>query len=298
MYPHQTIDPNNEDNNNYNNQQTAPLRQSNTQYSNPYSESPPVGYQAYQSQHPSRSTGLFRVLPSQPVEQDPPDLFDYDHDLLATLPEESLSQQQQAHILGTGPLSTYSSSSQDSVYSTPGPQYYNLSTPTMNNQRTISKADKDQLIKSLRTHRVNTLTELRRIEKVFAYLDQTEVCEPMTSAWAHYVNSNNLLSELRGLTRNYPFSSECLDEAKWKVIEDPASTRSWNYCWLVLIKIQNEQLITKHARSQAALPKQWGGRKATSAGINQLADAFIAEWTWALGQMLRHWESPPTTTGR
>ncbi|KAI9782675.1 MAG: hypothetical protein M1835_003951 [Candelina submexicana] len=331
--PHQTSDPNK---NKDNNQQTAPLRQSNTQNSNlltvpasntgtassqlrrslapPYSESLPIDSQASQFQHPSRSTGLFRVLPSQPVEQDPPDLFDYDNDLLATLPEESLSQQQQARILGTGPLSTYSSSSQESVYSTPGPQYYNFSTLTMNNQRTISKADKDQLIKSLRTHRVNTLTELRRIEKVFAYLDQTEVCEPMTSAWAHYVNSNNLLSELRGLTRNYPFSSECLDEAKWKVIEDPASTRSWNYCWLVLVKIQNEslsltdttmgftdfhrQLITKHARSQAALPKQWGGRKATSAGINQLADAFIAEWTWALGQMLRHWESPPTTTGR
>ncbi|KAI9716816.1 MAG: hypothetical protein M1812_005156 [Candelaria pacifica] len=167
----------------------------------------------------------------------------------------------------------------------------------MNSSKTISKTDKDQLIRSLRTHRVNTLTELRRIEKIFAYLDQSEVLEPMTSAWAHYVNSNNLLSELRGLTRNYPFSSECLDEAKWKVIEDPASTRSWNYCWLVLVKIQNEQLITKHARSQAALPKQWGGRNATSAGINQLADAFTAEWTWALGQMLRHWESPPTTTG-
>jgi hypothetical protein len=36
----------------------------------------------------------------------------------------------------------------------------------------------------------------------------------MTAAWAHYVNSNNLLNELRGLTRNYPFSSELLDEAK------------------------------------------------------------------------------------
>lgn len=62
----------------------------------------------------------------------------------------------------------------------------------------------------------------------------------MTSAWAHYVNSNNFLSELRGLTKNYPFSSECLDEAKWKVIGDPASARSWNYCWLVLTKIQTE----------------------------------------------------------
>ena len=62
----------------------------------------------------------------------------------------------------------------------------------------------------------------------------------MTSAWAYYVNSNNLLNELRGLTRNYPFSSELLDEAKWQVIGDPESARSWNYCWLVLSKIQSE----------------------------------------------------------
>lgn len=91
--------------------------------------------------------------------------------------------------------------------------------------------DKDQLIHSLRTHRVNTITELRRIEKIFAYLDSAEgefapmnlienlshtlpVTQPMTAAWAHYVNSNNLLNELRGLTKNYPFSSELLDEAK------------------------------------------------------------------------------------
>jgi len=99
--------------------------------------------------------------------------------------------------------------------------------------------NKEQLIHSLRTHRVNTITELRRIEKIFAHLGTPEVTEPMTSAWLHYVNSNNLLSELRGLTKNYPFSSECLDEAKWMVIGDPESSRSWNYCWLVLTKIQN-----------------------------------------------------------
>lgn len=100
--------------------------------------------------------------------------------------------------------------------------------------------NKDQLIQSLRTHRVNTITELRRIEKIFAYLDSAEVTEPMTTAWAHYVNSNNLLNELRGLTRTYPFSSECLDEAKGMVVRDPSSTRSWNYCWLVLVKMEKE----------------------------------------------------------
>jgi hypothetical protein len=99
--------------------------------------------------------------------------------------------------------------------------------------------NKEQLIDSLRTHRVNTITELRRIERIFAHLDCVEVTGPMTSAWAHYVNSHNLLSELRGLTKNYPFSSECLDEAKSLVVGDPESARSWNYCWLVLVKIRS-----------------------------------------------------------
>jgi len=102
------------------------------------------------------------------------------------------------------------------------------------------QSEKATLIQSLRTHRVNTLIELRRIEKIFASLKSADVTEPMTSAWAYYVNSNNLLSELRGLTKSYPFSSECLDEAKWMVIADPQSVRSWNYCWLVLQKIKNQ----------------------------------------------------------
>ena len=101
----------------------------------------------------------------------------------------------------------------------------------------------DQLIECLRTRRVNTLTELRRIERIAASsseTDQARFQEPMTLAWKHYVDSNNLLNELRNLTRNYPFSSECLDEAKWLVLNDPESNRSWNVAWLVLTKIQDE----------------------------------------------------------
>lgn len=99
------------------------------------------------------------------------------------------------------------------------------------------------MIESLNTHRVNTLTELCRIERAAAASvveDQLAFQEPMTQAWAHYVASNNLLNELRGLTRNYPFSSEALDDAKWRVNNDPESNRSWNYAWLVLVKLQNE----------------------------------------------------------
>ncbi|KAK5437913.1 hypothetical protein LTR34_001460 [Exophiala xenobiotica] len=178
------------------------------------------------------------------------------------------------------------------------PQQYQLVSPgTPADPRTMSQNNKDQLIHSLRTHRVNTITELRRIEKIFAYLDSAEVTEPMTTAWAHYVNSNNLLNELRGLTRTYPFSSECLDEAKSLVVRDPSSVRSWNYCWLVLVKMERDHLITKHARALASKASTWGGRRPTAAEFEKLVNACVAEWTRALRQMLRHWDNPPSTTG-
>ena len=63
--------------------------------------------------------------------------------------------------------------------------------------------------------------ELRRIEKAFAVLGTPDVSEPMTRAcertteWfvaetdlllgSYYVDSHGLLTELRGLTKNYPF---------------------------------------------------------------------------------------------
>lgn len=100
-----------------------------------------------------------------------------------------------------------------------------------------------QLIASLNTHRVNTLTELCRIERVAAVAseeDQILFQEPMTSAWTHYVTSHQLLNELRGLTRNYPICGELLDDAKWRVSNDPNSNRSWNYAWLCLAKIGDE----------------------------------------------------------
>jgi hypothetical protein len=41
----------------------------------------------------------------------------------------------------------------------------------------------------------------------------------------------------------------------------------------------------------------WGGRIPDALEAQQLADCFAYEWTEALEQMLRHWETPPTTTG-
>ncbi|KAH8684811.1 hypothetical protein BGZ60DRAFT_366248 [Tricladium varicosporioides] len=157
-----------------------------------------------------------------------------------------------------------------------------------------------QLIESLNTHRVNTLTELRRIERVAA--DSTEEEQlafqgPMTSAWTYYVNSNNFLNELRGLTRNYPFSSDALDGAKWRVNNDPESNRSWNYAWLVLVKMRDESMVNSYASVEAAKPEMWGGRTPDAEEARQLAECFAWEWNEAVSQMLRHWESPPTTTG-
>jgi hypothetical protein len=84
------------------------------------------------------------------------------------------------------------------------------------------QSEKEQCIHALRTHQVNTLVELRRIEKAFALLGTPDVSEPMTAAckreqnmWvmtetdlligSYYVDSHGLLTELRGLTKNYPF---------------------------------------------------------------------------------------------
>lgn len=96
------------------------------------------------------------------------------------------------------------------------------------------------MLHTLRSHRVNTLTELRRIEKILSSVNAVEYSTPMTEAWNHYVSSNNFLSELRGLTRQYPFSTELLENAKWRVYNDPTSSKSWNFAWLLLMKVKNE----------------------------------------------------------
>jgi hypothetical protein len=45
-----------------------------------------------------------------------------------------------------------------------------------------AQSEKEQYIQALRTHQVNTLVELRRIEKAFAVLGTPDVSEPMTAA--------------------------------------------------------------------------------------------------------------------
>jgi hypothetical protein len=100
------------------------------------------------------------------------------------------------------------------------------------------------LIESLQNHRVNTLTELCRIERVAAACNNDEDTlafqAPMTAAWEYYVSSNQMLSELRGLTTGYPFSGDLVTEALTQVRSDPESNRSWNLAWLCLVKIKDE----------------------------------------------------------
>ncbi|KAI4123766.1 MAG: hypothetical protein LQ338_005115 [Usnochroma carphineum] len=185
-------------------------------------------------------------------------------------------------------MSAYSSSSdQGSVYSSPGPQDYQVVTASMtSNPRNLSKTDKDRLIRSLRSHTINTLPELRRIERIFSALNAPDTAEPMKNAWIYFVDSNSLLNELRGLTRNYPFSSECLDEAKARVSRGGGG----NLCWRVLKFVRDQSLIPRHARLLAAKPAMWGGKAPSAADVEQLAAACTNEWTRALTTLLRHWD--------
>ncbi|OJD35329.1 uncharacterized protein BKCO1_18000152 [Diplodia corticola] len=159
----------------------------------------------------------------------------------------------------------------------------------------ITENEKRQLVGALQTHRLNTIAELRRAEKSLATIDSADVSEPMTSAWTYYVNHHGLLTELRSLSRNYPFNSDCVEEAKRRVYSDPNSNRSWNLAWLVLTKIQTDQLIPYYARYQASQPAMWGNHAPTADGVAKLASAFVSEWNHAVSQMLRYWERPPVS---
>ena len=49
------------------------------------------------------------------------------------------------------------------------------------------KAQKQALIKALNEHRINTIVELRRVERIFATLGSSDVTQPMTAACMHSV---------------------------------------------------------------------------------------------------------------
>jgi hypothetical protein len=55
-------------------------------------------------------------------------------------------------------------------------------------------------------------------------------------------------------------------------------------------------MIQTYASTEAANPIMWGGRVPEAEEADQLAQCFTYEWDGAVGHMLRHWETPPTTT--
>lgn len=132
------------------------------------------------------------------------------------------------------------------------------------------------------------------MELAFAALNTPDVTEPMTAAWTYYVSSNSLLTELRALTREYPFSSYVVEEAKRRVYGDPESNRSWSLAWLVLRKIKDDQLIAYYAQYQASEPASWAGRTPTGEQVRELAARLEREWKGAVRQLLRYWDKPPT----
>jgi hypothetical protein len=97
-------------------------------------------------------------------------------------------------------MSVYSTSSVDtdlSEFSNPPARNYRTSTSQeMSRKITVVRlscsikkpqanhlqVEKEQYIQALRTHQINTLVELRRIEKAFAVLGTPDVSEPMTAA--------------------------------------------------------------------------------------------------------------------
>ncbi|KID98368.1 hypothetical protein MAJ_05551, partial [Metarhizium majus ARSEF 297] len=155
-----------------------------------------------------------------------------------------------------------------------------------------------QLIETLNAHRVNTLTELVRIERIAGSCadpnDAAAFQQPMTRAWIHYVTSHQLASELLGLTPNYPMTGDVVRDAYSRVREDPASNRSWNLAWLCLTKMKDDGLLAAYAALEAIKPAMWGNKMPSAADVAQLANCFESEWTAAVDMLLRHWERSPT----
>jgi hypothetical protein len=155
-----------------------------------------------------------------------------------------------------------------------------------------------QLIETLNTHRVNTLTELCRIERIAADCsdpnDAKAFQKPMTSAWIYYVTSHQLVTELRGLTPRYPMTGEVVRDAYSRVREDPSSNRSWNLAWLCLVKMKEAGLVAAYAAMEAMKPDMWGNKSPSAQDVAQLATCFETEWMNAVDRMLRHWTREPT----
>lgn len=122
----------------------------------------------------------------------------------------------------------------------------------------------------------------------------TTLQKPLALAWIHHVTSNQLLSELRGLTTKYPFSADLLHEAHLRVRADSNNSSSWNLAWLCLTNIRDHGLVSMYAALEARRPEMWAGFRPSADEVAQLKACFEVEWNMALDVMLRHWQYPPT----
>ena len=68
----------------------------------------------------------------------------------------------------------------------------------------------------------------------------------------------------------------------------------WEEC---LADSYSSQMVETYATTEAGKPEMWGGRVPEADEAQQLAACFAWEWNEALEQLLRHWDTPPTTTG-
>lgn len=194
--------------------------------------------------------------------------------------------------------SHHSPASDKSSMPPPPPPPSRLDVPSQSSpSRSPSPSTIKQLIETLTHHRVNTVTELCRIERTAASCTSADDARafqgPMTRAWVHYVTSNQLLGELRGLTRGYPFSAELVAEAHRRVRADPRSNRSWNLAWLCLVRIRDDGLIATYSVMEASKPSMWGGLVPNEADVFKLSSCFAQEWTLAVSIMLKHWPAAP-----
>lgn len=187
--------------------------------------------------------------------------------------------------------------------STPSPALSTLSVPRSRSNVSStssfgsSKPTPAELHDWLSTRRVTTLTDLCRIERLISSYGQLEEAQtlqvPLAMAWIHHVTSNQLLTELRGLTPRYPFSASLLHEAHLRVRADPDSNRSWNLSWMCLSSIREHGILSMYATLEAKRPEMWGGTRPTAGEVAQLKACFEHEWAAAVDILLRHWPSPP-----
>ncbi|ATY59034.1 hypothetical protein A9K55_002546 [Cordyceps militaris] len=190
------------------------------------------------------------------------------------------------------------SASSDAV-SMPPPPPHTSTTTTATNRRRPPPPHVQQLVDALTHQRANTMTALCRLERraaACAHPDDARALQaPMTRAWARYVTSHQLLSELRGLTRGFPASAALVAEAHRRVRADPASNRSWNLAWLCLARMRDDDgLIATYAVEEASRPDMWGGMLPAEEDVLRLSGCFSREWTLAVAVLLKHWPVPPT----